>query len=284
MAAREKSEFAMIRSLVALLAFAFVSIRASEPMTDADRVNLERNLRWMLERERASSPTASNALVGVYADAGVWHVGAKSIVDLLEGEGVACRVLDRSRLTEKELNGLETLVLPGGWAPLQRDGARASGLAAIEAFVKRGGRCVGICAGAYLLSQTVRYDERDYPYPIGLFDGTAVGPVPKLAAFPKPGSAKWTATDAGKKIGLEALGENEIYYSGGPCFVGGTNATVLARYHDGSAAAISKPVGKGDIILLGAHLERPIPPQGDDAAAPKFAGKVFKALVKGNVR
>ena len=274
------------RSLLLAILFAFTPtmLSASDPvpaaMTEADRINLERNLRWMIERERRGLSSSSKPRVGVYADAGVWHVGAKSIVELLEAEGVPCRVLDRTRLAAPELNDLETLILPGGWAPLQWGSAGEKGLEAIKQFVNRGGRCIGICAGAYLLSHTVRYDDKEFLYPVGLFDGAAVGPVPNHAAFPKPGSAKLKVTDAGKVRGLVSLNEHDVYYSGGPCFVGGTGVTVLAEYPNSSAAAISRTVGKGEIILLGGHIERPVPPLGDDAAAPKYAGAILKSLVQ----
>jgi len=43
-----------------------------------DRLNLELNLRWMLARQR-SGRSDPRARVGVYAEAGAWHVGARSI-------------------------------------------------------------------------------------------------------------------------------------------------------------------------------------------------------------
>ena len=86
------------------------------------------------------------ARVGVFADAGVWHVGAKSIVTLLEANRIPCRVLDRSLLTSEGLEGLEAIILPGGWAPAEWAAAGDKGLAAIQKYVERGGRCLGICA------------------------------------------------------------------------------------------------------------------------------------------
>jgi glutamine amidotransferase-like uncharacterized protein len=138
---------------------------------------------------------------------------------------------------------------------------------------------VGICAGAYLLSKTVRYDDKDHAYPLGLFPGVASGPVPGLAAFPKPGEARVKLTEAGKKRGLAGLDAQDHYYSGGPCFIGGDDVAVLARYADGSAAAVVRPVGKGEVVLIGVHVERPPPAAGDDTAAPpRDAGNLLRAL------
>jgi glutamine amidotransferase-like uncharacterized protein len=119
-----------------------------------------------------------------------WHPGVRSVVEALEREGVDCAALDRSRLTAEGLRGLDVLVLPGGWAPSPWAAAGETGVGAIRTFVTGGGRCVGVCAGAYLLSRTVRYDGKEYEYPLRLFDGVAAGPVAGLSPYPKPGSVR----------------------------------------------------------------------------------------------
>ncbi|MDB5387716.1 MAG: hypothetical protein JWM11_3362 [Planctomycetaceae bacterium] len=247
-------------------------------MTEWDHHNLERNLRWILSRERQLLPAP--AKVAVFADAGVWHVGVRSIVEALETEGVPCRVLDRSQLRPEVLNAHQALILPGGWAPFQWAAAGETGLSSIKGYVERGGRCLAICAGAYLISRETKYEGKIYPYPLGLYDGTAEGPVPGLAVFPKPGSVSITVTAAGTRRGLEIISGQRALYSGGPSFVGGTGCEILARYPNGSSAAISRPVGKGEVILLGVHFERPAPETGDDhAPVPVLAGKVFKTVL-----
>ena len=279
--------------LVSLIAVA-IALQAAEPrqpvvaasvkgMTEWDHQNLERNLRWMLSRERR--PATEPAQVAVYADAGVWHVGARSIVEALERDGIRCRVIDRSQLRAEVLSSHRALILPGGWAPFQRDAAEPQGLTAIKNYVEQGGRCLAICAGAYLISREAKYESQSYPYPLGLFDGTAEGPLPGLAQFPKPGSVTLTSTAAGQQRGLQFIDHHTIYYSGGPRFIGGTNVEVLARYPDGTAAAIARPLGKGDVLLLGAHFERPPPTTGnDDAPAPDIATKLLRTLLLPNAR
>lgn len=247
-------------------------------LTDWDHRNLERNLRWMLQRER--QPAAGKAKVAVFADAGVWHAGARSIVDALEQEHITCRVIDRSQVRDNLLRDYDGLVLPGGWAPYQREALGKEGWEAICSFVERGGRCLAICAGAYLVSRETKYDGVTYPYPIGLFDGVAQGAIPGLAVFPKPGSVAVTVTIAGQRRGLGDLTGHACYFSGGPCFVGGSQLQILATYPDKSPAAVSRSVGKGEVILLGMHVERPAPEiGGDDAATPAVAAKIFRKLL-----
>ncbi|MCX7422966.1 MAG: hypothetical protein NT013_26000 [Planctomycetia bacterium] len=63
----------------------------------------------------------------------------------------------------------------------------------------------GYLRGAYLLSKTTKYEGIEYPYPLGLFDGVAEGPVTGLALFPKPESTQLRVTESGLKRGLAAL-------------------------------------------------------------------------------
>lgn len=254
-------------------------------LSELDRINLEQNLRWQLQRERdratrlAEKGSSIQEHVAVFADAGVWHVGARSIVEALERQQINCRVIDRTQLNKASLSMFEVLVLPGGWAPHQWAVAGDEGLSAIRSFVESGGRCVGVCAGAYLLAKTTRYDGIEYAYPLGLFDGAAVGPVAGLAPFPQRGAARLSVTDAGLMRGIPAEWTTiDGYYSGGPWFQDGTHVAVLARYRDGSAAVISRPLVKGEVVLVGAHIERPIS-GGDTAAVPEHAQSVLKALL-----
>ncbi len=122
-------------------------------MTHDDLANLGANREWIQERERMRDPRPDER-VAVFADAGVWHEGATSVVSALESAGDFCRVLDREHLTPAMLQRYEVLVVPGGWAPLERAAAGENGLAAIGEYVEGGGRVVGICVKrAYLLSK-----------------------------------------------------------------------------------------------------------------------------------
>ena len=70
-------------------------------------MNLEQNLRWIIERERAG--TGRTARVAVFADAGVWHLGVRSIVAALEAEGVPCRVIVTSSPASTSSTSFERL-------------------------------------------------------------------------------------------------------------------------------------------------------------------------------
>ncbi len=264
-----------IRSVLMFCVLA--SVAGAQALTPYEQANLEKNRAWVDSRDRVGQ----EGDIGVFADAGVWHAGAQALVGSLEGGGTRCRVLLAPSLTRARLSGLRVLLLPGGYAPYQWGAAGQSGLDAIREFAEGGGTVVGICAGAYLISKTVRYDGIEYPYPLGLFDGVAQGPVPGLAAYPQVGPASLQPTKAGRDLGLGALEGRRYAYGGGPCFVGGTGVEVLATYADGSAAVVRRTVGKGRIVATGVHFERPAPEDGDveTAPPPDEADEIYRALM-----
>lgn len=239
---------------------------------DFELWNLEQNRKWI-----ASRPIDPAARVGVFADYGVWNVGARSLVQLLEEEGISCLVFDRQGLNLETLDQLEVLLLPGGLAPAQYQAAGNTGLQAVEAWVRGGGRLLAICAGAYLVAREVRYDGITYPYPTTLFDGVADGPVAGLARYPDSGPARLVLTPEGQARGLKA---QVGLYGSGPRFLGGTNVTVLARYSpEGSPAVVARPFGAGEVICTGVHFERPLV-GGDEAPPPAGGAAVLRALLR----
>jgi len=250
-------------------------------MTAAARVDLERNLRWMLDRAR-SGRASSKARVGVFADAGVWPQGAQSVVRALEQTGETVRVLDRSQIDSAGLTGLKALVLPGGWAPHQRDALGPARLQDLAHWVRGGGHVLGICAGGYLLTKTVRWEKQDFPYPVGLFDGVAEGPVEGLAPWPKMAGVRPSVTDAGRRAGLAAASRADVLYYGGSRFLGAPKGAVLARYPDETAAVIRIKVDKGAVTLSGLHFESAPPAEGATAPPtepPKHAGALLLRLL-----
>lgn len=241
----------------------WVSAQNWESLLSAyEQANLKKNRAWI--EQRRSQGESAQAKVAVLAGAGVWNFGARCLVTALERGGTACQVLDPAQLPP--LDRYSALILPGGYAPVQFYGLGYSGCQEVARFTRAGGHVLGICAGGYLVSSTVRYQGVDYPYPLGLFDGVAEGPVEGLPIYPNYGPVRLALTPAGQEIGLAGLDKRTLLYGSGPRFVGGTHSKVLLTYPDGSAAAILRPYGKGRLVALGAHLE--CPPELDEASAP----------------
>ncbi len=237
-------------------------------LTAYEQQNLRKNRAWIAERR---SQGEGAARVGVLAGAGVWNFGARCLVTALERSGTPCQVLDPAGLPP--LDRFSALILPGGYAPVQYYGLGWSGCLKVAEFTNQGGHVLGICAGGYLISRTVRYQSVNYPYPLALYDGTAEGPVAGLAVYPDYGPAQISLTPAGRELGLAGLEKRTLIYGSGPRFVGGTAITVLMTYSDGTAAAISRPYGKGKVVAIGAHME--CPPDLEETTAPPAGCEKF---------
>jgi glutamine amidotransferase-like uncharacterized protein len=240
---------------------------------------IESNLLWMIDRAE-NPPRYPNgaSLVAVYADAGVWSLGARSVVAALEAREIACEVLDWSRLTPPNLKRFDAVIFPGGFSYFQKLSAGTSGLDAVRKYVANGGRYLGICAGAYLAAKEVHWEGGEFPYPLQLFDGTAQGSIPEIAPWPRAGAAQLKITPAGQKLGLSEANDQRIFYQGGCRFIGGTGITRLANYFDGSPAIIQRaygPGGEGMVVLSGVHFERPAPGQKSRGpSSPPMLGTV----------
>jgi glutamine amidotransferase-like uncharacterized protein len=215
----------------------------------------------------------------VYADAGAWHIGTRSVVEALESAGVPCRLLDHSLLTPRDLQGLKVIIVPGGYAYYEEMGAGRAGTDAIREFVRNGGTYLGICAGAYLASAEVLWENERYIYNLRLFNGSAEDSISGVPDWPRTGSVKLAVAEEGKLFGLAPFAGRPIYYQGGCCFRHCGDAAVLARYPDKSPAVIARKFGSGRVILTGVHFERPASSQNLWAAPPEDAGELLLALV-----
>jgi hypothetical protein len=235
-------------------------------LSSYERQNLQANREWIIERRQAGE--SLTAEVAVVAGAGVWHHGAQALVKALERAGVACHVLDPLDLSD--LSEYQALVLPGGFSAYQYYALGDDGCEQIANFARSGGHVLGICAGGYLVSEVVRYEGVEYPYPLALFDGTADGPVAGLPVYPAYGPCRVKVTEAGHRLGLEELSRRTLLYGSGPRFVGGTDVSVLLTYSDGTAAAIAKSVGKGQVVAIGVHMEVSAPDSDPPAGCEVF--------------
>jgi len=148
----------------------------------------EANLRWILLRRRA--PLGRKKLedrVVVFADRGVWSEGAQRVVFQMEAAKRDCLVLSGPEFGElvnnKENRSPKTtaVIIPGGNAFLQHLALGKKSKKDIQTYVAGGGFYVGICAGAYLGSQEIVWQDKSYPYGLGLFPGSAVGDIPSIA-------------------------------------------------------------------------------------------------------
>jgi glutamine amidotransferase-like uncharacterized protein len=200
----------------------------------------------------------------VYADKGV---GPKSLTFSLqvlkEAYPHAVRAIDHKTLLNTSWEEeSELLVFPGGYDTPFQQSLGGVGNARIKAFVERGGKYLGICAGAYYASSCIEFEkggklEIVEKRELGFYPGKAVGPALGLGEFcylsdkgAKPARIEWEQRSAPFK-------ESFLYYNGGCAFEGDfEKVEVIARYGENKQAAIVLcQVEKGKALLLGVHPE-----------------------------
>lgn len=219
------------------------------------------------------SPDRDEIHVLLYVGAGSWKEGLVGIRDTASGLGIR---IAETRGGNIELAGQDALVVGGGWAPEQRTSLGSDSIRGIREFVAQGGGYVGICAGAYLAAARVRWEARNYIYPLQLFSGTAVGPVPDLPPWPTSGAIALQRETGAHP--LQGKGRIVGQYFGGPSFFP-ENPTdrVLLRYPNGAVAALAFNYGKGRVVLIGPHLEIS---SSVDANEVKVARELLGAMLR----
>ena len=155
------------------------------------------------------------------------------------------------------------LVMPGGADLPSCRALNGVGNQRIRDYVLKGGRYLGICAGAYYACSRIEF-EKNTPMEVsgtrelGFYDGVGAGVVFKGFQY----ETNWGAKAV--KLHSEKLGDTVSYYNGGCLFEGDDSAEVLARYvgpteiessQEDPVAVIYKTVGKGKVILSGVHFE-----------------------------
>ncbi|KAI8929537.1 biotin-protein ligase [Entophlyctis helioformis] len=158
------------------------------------------------------------------------------------------------------------VVMPGGRDLAFLEALAPAGTAKLAAYVRGGGRYLGLCAGAYFACAQVQFE-------VGRDGYEVVGSRPVVSGFVYNSEVGAAAVgisvekDCGIDVGSNgssssngSSGPTAVYVNGGPCFSFNGNAaageTVLARYSEtGSAAIIESRPGDGHAVLVGPHIE-----------------------------
>ncbi|MFN2322360.1 MAG: BPL-N domain-containing protein [Trueperaceae bacterium] len=194
-------------------------------------------------------------MIVVYQGAGTGDPTREGIEAFLTHAGLAWRGVGPEDLTEEGLADVDAVYWPGGWAwPYVRDVA-PSGKRALRGLVERGGAYVGVCAGAYHAADLIKWEGRFHEYDVDLFHGLAEGPIDVIEPW-----KGWRLTELelhDHPVHDGATRQTALYW-GGPAFRLHPKqpTTVLASYAvTGDPAAITFAFGRGQVLLMGCHLE-----------------------------
>jgi len=129
----------------------------------------------------------------------------------LDGE-MTVRTITTADIANNVLDELDAIIIPGGGGSRQYLNLGAENQQRIKEFVARGGGAVGICAGAYLFSNTPEYSCMQ------LNGAQAIDIEHDNRGH---GIAKFTLTEAGKELFPEVAELDTLYvmYYEGPVFI-----------------------------------------------------------------
>jgi glutamine amidotransferase-like uncharacterized protein len=200
-------------------------------------------------------------MIAVYQGDGCGDTTREAIQRFLTQVGLEWRGVGPDDIAGGALDDCDGVYWPGGWAwPYVRD-VPPAGKRAIRDLVARGGAYIGVCAGSYYAADLIKWEGRYVEYDLDLFRGLAEGPLDAIEPW-----KGWRMTRLAHHDHPVHDGEREQtgLYWGGPRFLPHPTqpVTVLASYAElggagaGDAAAmITFPYGRGQVLLMGPHLE-----------------------------
>ncbi|MBB1497170.1 BPL-N domain-containing protein [Paracoccus sp. MC1862] len=191
---------------------------------------------WLMT---AAQGWAGTALV--YDGPGTCDGCAEAMAETARRAGLTPRLVGPEGLDPRVLETAEVVIVGGGDdMDVLREGIGDRRLRGLADWVARGGRYMGVCAGGYLAGRTLD-DAGEVPGP-DLIQGDSVTSTPFAARVE-------TVTWRGRKLRMytqEAPGfELDDDFAG----------EVVARYADGTPAALLVPHGKGLVAVSGPHPE-----------------------------
>ncbi|MCB2213717.1 hypothetical protein KQI52_16530 [bacterium] len=194
--------------------------------------------------------------IAIYNGTGAWPDFAQAVAAALDTLGYDTQFITESD-AQSGLDGFSVVIIGGG-EPLEIASALSfTGTAKIRQLVSSGGGFIGLGNGAYLAADSLVYEgvgSLGSP-PIGLYEGTAHGPITALAPNEAHSMALVTITNTG--FDPELVGSISSLYRGGPDFQ--INSPVygeIARYVQVSASAgVYFELGFGRVSLLSFHPE-----------------------------
>ena len=219
------------------------------------------------QSEKVDDGAMPQIRVGVFNGNGgaqtcVWEAFAACSLD---GD-MAVRYVTTADIAAGALDSLDVIVVPGGGGTRQYQNLGEENVRRIQEFVRQGGGAVGICAGAYLFSNTPEYSC------LAMNGAKAIDIEHDNRGH---GIVGFSLTDEGKKIFGEYANLDTLFcmYYEGPVFVAAPDdsvkyvefATMLSDVHEEGGAPsnmtnnrpffIGNRYGKGKVFSSIAHPE-----------------------------
>ncbi len=184
-------------------------------------------------------------VAAIYAGEGA--VLFSDVAYALEVLGISYETVNHDEIRSGDLARFQVMLVPGGYTQQYMPALGDTGKEGIRSFIRSGGGYIGICAGAYIATNTVKFPGDQKGLDIIDIENTRKS---------GRGKRKIYLQEHPITEGLDK--ELKIYYQNGPDIVPGKDVQEIARYENGSCAAVSGHFGKGKVVIFSPHPEASI--------------------------
>ncbi len=197
--------------------------------------------------------------IALYSDQGADEDCIQATEKMFEWMGYTVELIKAGYINEVGLDSFRMLCVPGGNMYQYAQDISLEGKEKIIDFIQSGGSYIGICGGGYFASEKVIWQEQQLPMtPLGIFPGTAKGPIDEIVPFPDQEVVKVNIADSNHPITQSEQDTMWILYYWGPIFIPNEDAevSILGRYDRGDyPALIAFNYGRGRVFITGPHPE-----------------------------
>lgn len=229
------------------------------------------SLIFLISGPIVAASTDQSLKVGVFSKYGVCQYCVIDVFESLRIDGgIAPQTITAAEIMDGVLDDLDVVIFPGGSGRIETANLGELGQQKIIDFVKiQGGGVVGICAGAYALTETPNYPS------LSLSGGEAIDMEHDSRGH---GLAKFSLTPAGEKIFPELAGREISYaqYYEGPVLIPAEKsaykykelATMLSDVHVVESAPADMTNNRPFIIITEVDKGRTVSVVGHPESTP----------------
>ena len=205
------------------------------------------------------APEPGSPVIAIYAGDGAWAESVTAGRVMFEWMGYETELVGPADFNGNDAFGFDAIYFPGGDMYEYSYDISSVGKTRIRSFVSGGGAYVGVCGGAYFASTSVRWRGAELVMePLGMFKGTASGPIDAIAAYPAYEMCGVYVPGHDHPITEGQPDRFAALYYWGPALVPDAGATVsiLGRYEVGDQPAmVAFEYGAGRVFIIGVHPE-----------------------------
>jgi glutamine amidotransferase-like uncharacterized protein len=194
--------------------------------------------------------------IALFAGDGASEISITAARNMFQWMGYSVSLV-QGETFDNGINHFRLLCFPGGDMYQYAQSISSEGKKNIRDFIRNGGGYIGICGGAYFASQRVIWQGAELPMtPLGLFSGTAQGPIDAIAPYPNCTMCRVIIVDQLHPITQSSQDSEWILYCYGPAFIPSLPVDILARYEtENQPAMLAFDYDMGRVFLIGLHPE-----------------------------